>query len=104
MVVPLTEQQGGLRAWKVVIPPERDEPELGAHKGYVWLYVLSGQMRLILADHDITLGPGEVGGIATRLSHWFGPADGQPVEILSLHGAQGERMHVRAAPRRKTKS
>jgi transcriptional regulator with XRE-family HTH domain len=104
MVVPLTEQQGGLRAWKVVIPPEHDEPELRAHKGHEWLYVLSGQMRLILADHDITLGPGEVAEFDTRLPHWFGPADDQPVEILSLHGAQGARMHVRAAPRRKTKS
>jgi transcriptional regulator with XRE-family HTH domain len=100
MVVPLTEQPGGLRAWKVVIPPERGEPELRVHAGHEWLYVLSGQMRLILADHDITLGPGEVAEFDTRLPHWFGPADNQPVEILSLHGAQGERMHVRAAPRR----
>jgi transcriptional regulator with XRE-family HTH domain len=104
MVVPLTEQPGGLRAWKVVIPPERDEPELRVHEGHEWLYVLSGQMRLILADHDITLGPGEVAEFDTRLPHWFGPADDQPVEILSLHGAQGERIHVRAAPRRKKTS
>ena len=33
--------------------------------------------------------------------HWFGPAGDQPVEILSVHGSQGQRMHVRAAPRRK---
>ena len=100
MVVPLTQQPGGLRAWKVIIPPERTEPELRTHEGHEWIYVLSGQMRLILGDHDITLAPGEVAEFDTRLPHWFGPADEQPVEILSLHGAQGQRMHVRAAPRR----
>jgi hypothetical protein len=58
-------------------------------------------VRLILPDHDVTVGPGEVAEFDTRLPHWFGPADDQPVEILSLHGSQGERIHVRAAPRRK---
>ena len=52
--VPLTRQPSGLHAWKVIIPPEHGAPELRTHKGYEWLYVLSGQMRLILADHDIT--------------------------------------------------
>jgi transcriptional regulator with XRE-family HTH domain len=102
IVVPLTGQSGGMHAWKVVIPPEAKEPELRAHEGHEWLYVLSGQMRLILAEHDITMGPGEVAEFDTRLPHWFGPADDQPIEILSLHGAQDERIHVRAAPRRKS--
>jgi transcriptional regulator with XRE-family HTH domain len=100
MVVPLTRQAGGLHAWKVIIPPERSEPELRTHEGYEWLYVLSGRMRLILADNDITLEPGEVAEFDTRLPHWFGPADDQPIEILSLHGSNGQRMRVRAAPRR----
>ena len=63
--------------------------------------MLAGDMRLILADHDITMGPGEVAEFDTRLPHWFGPAGDQPVEILSLFGRQGERIHVRAGPRRK---
>jgi hypothetical protein len=46
-------------------------------------------------------GPGEVAEFDTRLPHWFGPAGDQPVEILSLFGRQGERIQVRAAPRRK---
>jgi hypothetical protein len=36
----------------------------------------------------------------TRLPHWFGPAGDEPVEILSVHGSHGERMHVRAGPER----
>jgi transcriptional regulator with XRE-family HTH domain len=103
MVFPLTQQASGLQVWKVIIPPER-ERELRTHEGHEWLYVLSGQMRLVLGEHDITMGQGEVAEFDTRMPHWFGPADDQPVEILSVHGARGERMHVRAAPRRKTDS
>ena len=61
-----------------MIPPERGEPEFRIHEGYEWLYVLSGRMRLILGDHDITMGPGEVAEFDTKLPHWFGPADDQP--------------------------
>jgi transcriptional regulator with XRE-family HTH domain len=98
LVYPLTQQTTGMAVWKVVIPPER-ERKLRGHPGYEWLYVLSGEMRLILGEHDITLQPGEVAEFDTSLPHWFGPADDQPVEILSIHGTQGQRMHVRAAPR-----
>jgi transcriptional regulator with XRE-family HTH domain len=100
MVIPLTRQAGGMHAWKVIVPPERGAPELRTHEGYEWLYVLSGRMRLILAEHDITMEPGEAAEFDTRVPHWFGPADDQPIEILSLHGAHGERMHLRASPRR----
>jgi transcriptional regulator with XRE-family HTH domain len=103
VVVPLTRQPGGgLQAWKVIIPPEQNEPELRTHEGYEWLYVLDGQMRLILADHDITMRTGEVAEFDTRMPHWFGPAGDRPVEILSLLGRQGERIHVRAAAPRRT--
>jgi transcriptional regulator with XRE-family HTH domain len=101
VVVPLTQQPHGLHAWKVVIPPERTDPELRTHEGYEWLYVLSGRLRLILGEHDVTMGPGEVAEFDTRVPHWFGAAGPRPVEILSLLGKQGERIHVRAAPRRR---
>jgi transcriptional regulator with XRE-family HTH domain len=99
LVYPLTQQSGGMAVWKVVIPPER-ERRLRTHAGHEWLYVLSGEMRLILGEHDITMRAGEVAEFDTRLPHWFGPAGDEPVEILSVHGSQGRKMHVRAAPRR----
>jgi len=95
-VVPLTRQSGGIQAWKIIIPTTKKEPDLKAHEGYEWLYVLSGRMRLILGDHDLVLGPGEVADFDTRVPHWFGSTGEQPVEVLSLFGSQGERMHVRA--------
>jgi transcriptional regulator with XRE-family HTH domain len=96
-IVQLTRQPGGLQAYKLIIPPGRPT-EQRTHEGYEWLYVLSGRARLLLADHDITMQPGEAAEFDTRLPHWFGSADDRPVEILSLFGKQGERMHVRAKP------
>jgi transcriptional regulator with XRE-family HTH domain len=99
IVVPLTRQPRGAHAWKVVIPPERGEPQLRTHEGYEWLYVLAGKLRLILGEHDITMGPGEVAEFDTSVSHWFGAAENRPVEILSILSREGERIHVRAQPR-----
>lgn len=95
-VVPLTRQPGALQAFKIVIPPTDEAPEPRVHEGYEWMYVLSGRLRLILAQHDVVLGQGEAAEFDTRMPHWFGAAGPEPVEILSLFGKQGERMHVRA--------
>jgi transcriptional regulator with XRE-family HTH domain len=99
VVLPLTRQPGALQAWKVIIPAEQHEPDIRVHEGYEWLYVLSGRLRLVLADHDLVLGAGEAAEFDTRLPHWFGSTGNGAVEILSLFGRQGERMHVRARPR-----
>ena len=37
----------------------QQHPEPRAHEGYEWLYVITGRMWLIIADHDVVLGPGE---------------------------------------------
>ncbi len=101
-VYPLTRRPGELQVFKTVIDgaAERPEPELKVHEGYEWLYVLSGRLRMVLEDHDLVLAPGEAAEFDTRTPHWFGPADDQAVEFLSIFGKQGERMHVRARPSR----
>jgi len=99
VVVPLTRQPQGMHAWKVIIPPEQGEPELRTHEGYEWLYVLSGELRLMLAGHDVIMQAGEVAEFDTALPHWFGPAGDRSVEILSVLSREGERMHVRAKKR-----
>lgn len=98
-IVPLTRQPGSPQAFKIIIPAAQTEPELRVHEGYEWLYVLSGRLRLLLAEHDLTLGPGEAAEFDTRLPHWFGSTGRGPVEVLSLFGKQGERIHLRAKPK-----
>jgi transcriptional regulator with XRE-family HTH domain len=99
-IMALTHNPGGVQAFKMIIPPERCEPEARTHEGYEWLYVLAGELRLVLADHDLVMKAGEAAEFDTRLPHWFGSTGSAPVEVLSLFGPQGERMHVRAQPRK----
>ncbi len=98
-IVRLTNQPGGRQAHKMIIDKSRSRPEPRTHEGYEWVYVLSGRLRLVLADHDIVMSAGEAAEFDTRLPHWFGSTGDAPVEILSLFGPQGERLHVRAKPR-----
>ncbi|GGS88657.1 hypothetical protein GCM10010222_32700 [Streptomyces tanashiensis] len=97
---PLTRQPGGLQAYKVIQEKAHENPEPRVHEGYEWLYVLSGRLRLVLGEHDVVLAAGEAAEFDTRVPHWFGPAGDGPVEFLSLFGPQGERMHVRARPKK----
>jgi transcriptional regulator with XRE-family HTH domain len=100
-LIPLTRQPGGPRAYKVIIPPAQAEAEAEqqTHEGYEWMYVLSGQLRLRLAELDFVMKAGEAAEFDTRTPHWFGSAGPDPVELLILFGPQGERMHLRARPR-----
>ncbi|WP_104180813.1 helix-turn-helix domain-containing protein [Arthrobacter sp. B0490] len=100
--IPLTRRPGGVQAYKMVLAGNArgTEPDPQVHEGYEWLYILDGSLRLVLGDNDFTLGPGEAAEFDTRTPHWFASADGKPVELISLFGQQGERMHVRARPKR----
>ncbi|NUS73973.1 MAG: helix-turn-helix transcriptional regulator [Corynebacteriales bacterium] len=100
-ILPLTRQAGALHAFKISIPAAQEEPELRTHEGYEWMYVLSGRLRLVLADHDLVLTSGEAAEFDTILPHWFGSTGRGLVEVLSLFSKQGERIHLRAKPRRK---
>ena len=93
-VIPLTRHAGGVQAWKIIIPPSNTTPVLKTHEGYEWLYVLSGQMRLILGDRDWVVSAGGVVDFDTRVPHWFGSAGARSAEILSMFGPQGERVHT----------
>jgi transcriptional regulator with XRE-family HTH domain len=98
--VPLTRDSGGLQAYKQIIParPGGRDIDLQVHKGYEWLYVLSGRLRLVLGEHDLLLTAGEAAEFDTRIPHGLSNPGPEPVEILSLFGRDGERMHVRARP------
>ena len=94
---PLTRQgpAGGLHTFKVRVSARRRQPpaELPVHDGQDWMYVLSGQLRLVLGDRDFTIKPGEAVEFSTLTPHWFGTIDG-PVEALMILGPHGERLHL----------
>ncbi|MFF5790971.1 helix-turn-helix domain-containing protein [Paeniglutamicibacter sp. NPDC012692] len=100
-ILPLSRGSGGgLQAFKNLLPAgtDRSVPDLRTHEGYEWIYVVKGKLRLCLGEHDIVLTAGEAAEFDTHTPHWFGRADANAVEFLSLFGPQGERMHVRAKP------
>ncbi|MBQ0924240.1 helix-turn-helix domain-containing protein [Saccharopolyspora endophytica] len=100
-MLPLTRRAGGIQAYKLILPAgsRRNEPDPQTHEGYEWLYVLNGRLRMVLGEHDVVLSPGEAAEFDTRVPHWFGAADDEAVEFLSLFGKQGERAHLRARPK-----
>ncbi len=99
-MLPLTRRPGGIQAYKMIYPPGvATDPDLKVHEGYEWVYVMTGRLRLVLAAHDLLLGPGEAAEFDTRTPHWFGTPPSGGAEILSLFGQQGERVHVRARSR-----
>lgn len=99
-LVSLSRRQGEPRAYKMTIPAHDQEPFLRTHAGYEWLYVLRGRLRVRLGDRDFVMGEGEAADFDCRIPHWFGAAGRGDVELLSLFGRQGERIHLRTPPPR----
>lgn len=96
-VVPLVRHYGGPHAHKHVLPPgttTASKQGLHTHQGYNWVYVLHGRLRVTAGPRQVVLAAGEAAEFDTRLPHALGNAGEQPVEFLSLFGAQGERMRV----------
>jgi transcriptional regulator with XRE-family HTH domain len=88
-----------LQTYKVHIPASRRHPpaSLPVHEGHDWMYVLSGRLRLLLGDEDLTIEPGGAVEFTTTTPHWFGAVDG-PVEVLAVFGPHGERAHLDPPP------
>ena len=98
LVYPLAEPSSGMAVWKVVIPPESDR-KLRTHAGYE---MAVRPLRGDAADPR-RARPDAARRRGRRVRH---PAAAlvrakgdEPVEILSIHGSHGHRMHIRAAPR-----
>jgi transcriptional regulator with XRE-family HTH domain len=95
---PLTHRgpAAGLHTYRCLVHPDRDTPPdpLPVHEGHDWMFVMSGRLRLLLGDDDLVIEPGEAVEFSTLTPHWFGATDG-PVELITILGAQGERVHLR---------
>jgi len=95
VVIPLTRQSGGIQAWKIVVPTTKVTAEPRSHDGFEWIFVLSGELRLVLGDEDAVLGPGDVASFETTVPHWFGSTGRDAAEVLSIFARPGERMALR---------
>lgn len=88
---------GGVQAWKIVVPAAQTTPNPRRHDGFEWPCVLSGRLRVVLGDRDLALGVGEAVEFDTQAPHRFGSAGEGPVEVLSIFGRPGERVVLRGS-------
>lgn len=98
VTMPLSGGSASWEAFKQVLPPTPEKtPRQWVHPGRDWIYVISGRMRLLLADDDLVLEAGEAAEFDTRVPHGFGNPGPGVLEVLCLFNPDGARMHTRAS-------
>ena len=98
----LSPEASPVQTYKVTLPAKpagvTEVPDPQVHDGHEWLYVLSGRLRLVLGEQEVTLGSGEAAEFDTRVPHWMSATGSGPVEMLSIFSKEGKRIHLRARP------
>ncbi|MEL4317490.1 helix-turn-helix transcriptional regulator [Leifsonia sp. YIM 134122] len=98
VTVPLSGGTGSWEAFKQVHPPAPDKAiRQWVHPGWDWLYVISGRLKLLLADDELILEPGEAAEFDTHVPHGFGNPGLAVLEVLCLFNPDGARLHTRAS-------
>jgi len=104
---PRRDRSGGATFWSLTDPGETSgrvvtkmripkfgrPPEPRVHCGRDWFYVLTGTLRLQLADRRVLVRSGQAASFDTMTPHSLGGHEG-PVEILSIFDHHGERAHL----------
>ena len=65
------------------------------HPGHDWLYVLRGELRLVLGDREHVLHTGEAAEFNTGFPPGMASANEDPVEVLNVMSQHGHRVHLR---------
>ncbi|GMA30472.1 helix-turn-helix domain-containing protein [Litorihabitans aurantiacus] len=100
-MVPLAPEGSPVQTVRITYDPGGELPRQRTHDGYEWLYVISGRLRLRLAEHDLVLEPGEAAEFDTRTPHALSCHGDEPCVLVAIFNADGERIHTRAAPSRR---
>jgi transcriptional regulator with XRE-family HTH domain len=97
-IIPLTKQNPDVIAFKMLLPghPPAQPVPVKVHGGFVWVFVLSGRIRLVIGEEETVMGAGEAAEFDTRKPHGFVSASMEPAEIINLLSKQGERVHVKS--------
>ncbi|MDO9352515.1 MAG: XRE family transcriptional regulator [Solirubrobacteraceae bacterium] len=96
-LLPLSrEGAAGMQVYKLELPATRTQrpDDLRTHEGNQWIYVVRGRLRLLLADDEFVLMPGEAAEFSTWTPHWMGVVE-EAVELLTIYGPHGERLQLR---------
>jgi transcriptional regulator with XRE-family HTH domain len=76
------------------VPPDT----LPTHRGWLWVFVLAGRLRVIDDGSERILEPGQAAEIDTARPHWTGSTGEGPVEVLALISEHPMRSSATALP------
>lgn len=98
VVHPLSVESSPVHTYKIHYRPHAAVPaqELKVHDGYEWLYVLSGRIRLQLAEREIILHRGEAAEFDTLTPHALTAVGPEDAEVISIFNETGARFHTRS--------
>ncbi len=71
-----------LQPMRVVVPPNREGDERRRHDGEEWLYVVSGELTLLVGEQSLALDAGDAAHFDARLPHRLFARNGLDAEIL----------------------
>ena len=72
----------GMHPILVVVPTNRTGSEQYRHEGEEWLYVLSGTLRLSLAEDTHDLAPGDAASFDARVPHRLAALNGEDARLI----------------------
>lgn len=72
----------GMQPIRVTVPAGREDGEGYRHDGEEWLLVLSGSLRLALADETYILSPGDTAHFDARVPHRLSALNGHDAELI----------------------
>lgn len=76
------ERAAHMQPIRVTVSARREGGEMYQHDGEEWLYVLSGTLRLALADEAHVLHPGDSAHFDARVPHRLSALDGHDAELI----------------------
>lgn len=95
-VHPLSPESSPVSTYKIRYRPAPPAHTLRSHDGYEWLYVLSGRIRLQLAEQELVLHKAEAAEFDTHTPHAVTALGPEDAEVISIFNEAGARFHTRA--------
>lgn len=97
-VHPLSVESSPVHTYKIRYSPQPAvaREDLKVHGGYEWLYVLSGRVRLQLAERETLLYRGEAAEFDTLTPHAITAVGPEHAEVISIFNETGARFHTRS--------
>ena len=94
VIVPLAPERSPIQTYKITYPPVDPPTRLRTHNGFEWVYVVTGRLRLQLADDLLVLTRGEAAEFDTRLPHALSGAGPNGAQVISIFNESGARIHT----------